>query len=321
MRDWWIKLGCFLTGWNYDILKNCTEASRKKLKKYTSAILILIIIWSFVGFSFAQNYLQAGTIKSVCIAVIFVIIVIQIERQIILNMGKNGWSNTARIIIAIIMALLGSVILDQIIFKDDIEKEKIAIIDEQVNSQIGDRTRIISEKIKELRNSIDSIELRNQELNKEIASRPVIYMKSRSVTHVVLRNDDGTITNEPQYTFNETPIENPRKKEVEMNEKLLESQRKSLQEYNDKMLSVESDLRNELKAKKGFLEELNAMIKILSKSFVALIFYLILLLFFIFLELFVVFSKTDKTQSDYDLIMEHQLNQKKLMLEKLVSDS
>lgn len=120
MRDWWIKLGCFLTGWNYDILKNCTEASRKKLKKYTSAILILIIIWSFVGFSFAQNYLQAGTIKSVCIAVIFVIIVIQIERQIILNMGKNGWSNTARIIIAIIMALLGSVILDQIIFKDDI---------------------------------------------------------------------------------------------------------------------------------------------------------------------------------------------------------
>lgn len=146
-------------------------------------------------------------------------------------------------------------------------------------------------------------------------------MKSRSVTHVVLRNDDGTITNEPQYTFNETPIENPRKKEVEMNEKLLESQRKSLQEYNDKMLSVESDLRNELKAKKGFLEELNAMIKILSKSFVALIFYLILLLFFIFLELFVVFSKTDKTQSDYDLIMEHQLNQKKLMLEKLVSDS
>lgn len=38
---WWIKFGCFLTGWNSSILSQCSEASFKHLKKYTAALLIL----------------------------------------------------------------------------------------------------------------------------------------------------------------------------------------------------------------------------------------------------------------------------------------
>ena len=55
MRKFWTKVGCFLTGWNADILETCTEASRKQLKKYTSALLILMILWAFIGWSFANK--------------------------------------------------------------------------------------------------------------------------------------------------------------------------------------------------------------------------------------------------------------------------
>ena len=38
MRDLWLKTGCFLTGYNYIIIKNSSEASAKSVKKYLSAL-------------------------------------------------------------------------------------------------------------------------------------------------------------------------------------------------------------------------------------------------------------------------------------------
>ena len=55
-----------------------------------------------------------------------IIIVIQIERQIILSVGKNVLVPVFRIILGIVMAIIGSVIIDQIIFREDVEKGKIS---------------------------------------------------------------------------------------------------------------------------------------------------------------------------------------------------
>ena len=76
MRTWWIRFGCFLTGYNYDIMKNSSEASAKSVKKYTSAILIVSIIWGFIGYSFANRYLHLDTKGSIVGAIIMIFIVI-----------------------------------------------------------------------------------------------------------------------------------------------------------------------------------------------------------------------------------------------------
>ena len=89
--NWWLNLGCFLTGWNRHILSQCSEASYKHLKKYTSALLILIVLWGFTGFCFAQRYVHAPLWGCVLSALFFIIIVVQIERQIILTVGSNKW--------------------------------------------------------------------------------------------------------------------------------------------------------------------------------------------------------------------------------------
>ena len=59
------------------------------------------------------------------------------------------------------------------------------------------------------------------------------------------------------------------------------------------------------------------MIEILKESVIARIFYIVLFVFLMSLELFVVFSKIGDKKSDYDLIVEHQLEQKAKTLNEL----
>jgi DNA integrity scanning protein DisA with diadenylate cyclase activity len=317
MKDWWIKTGCLMTGWNYQILRTCTEASRKQLKKYASAILILIILWAFIGYSFAERYVNAPWWASIIVSIFFVIIIVQIERQIILTIGKNRWLAVFRTIIAFIMAILGSTILDQTIFKDDIEKKMVQIVDRQVNEQLPNRLTIIDKKLQELQTEIDSLDKKNMELYDEISKRPTINTVSTSVTHTKVKQPDGSIITLPQRTVSNTPISNPKAKEAEINNNHLEELRKQKEEYSLKKIQTEGSLRTELKSKQGFLEELNAILEILIEKPIALVFYSILFIFLMSLELFVVLSKVGDEKSDYDLVVGHQLEQKKKTLDNL----
>ncbi|MCF3110882.1 DUF4407 domain-containing protein [Niabella sp. CC-SYL272] len=310
MKDWWTKTACLLTGWNYQILASCTEASRKQLKKYASAILILVILWSLIGYSFAERYVGAPLWGCMLTAFIFVLIIVQIERQIILTVGKSKWLGWFRLAIALIMAVLGSSILDQIIFKDDIEKKMIQIVDRQVNEQLPERLTIIDKKLQELQTEIDSLDRKTLALHEEVAKKPTIVITSKTTTKVPVPQGNGSITARSQTTVSTTHIPNPKIKETEINEKNLDILRNQKEDYTRRKMEAEGSLRKELKSKQGFLEELNAVIEILKERPVALVFYLMLFCFLIFLELFVVVSKTNDTKSDYDLVVEHQLNQK-----------
>ena len=144
---WWIKFGCFLTGWNSSILSQCSEASFKHLKKYTAALLILIILWGFTGYCFAERYVEAPWWGCIISSIIFVVIVIQIERQIILTVGTHKWNTFFRFFIAVIMAFLGSSIIDQIIFGADINRKMVEITDRQVVEQLPLRLKVIDVKL------------------------------------------------------------------------------------------------------------------------------------------------------------------------------
>ena len=316
-KDWWAKFGCLLTGWNYQILGTCTEASRKQLKKYSSAILILIILWSLIGYSFAERYVRAPWWGCIIAAAVFVIIIIQIERQIILTVGKSTLLSYFRLFIALIMALLGSAIMDQIIFKDDIEKKMIQIVARQVNEQLPGRLTVIDKKLEELQVEIDSLDKKNLALYEDIAKHPSIPTVSKTTTIIQVKQNDGSYVSKPVTTISTMPIANPKMKEAVVNEKNLDIFRKQKEDYTQRKMKAESSLREELKSKQGFLEELSAIVEILQERPIAFIFYLVLFCFLVSLELFVVASKTKGVKSDYDLVVEHQLNQKMKTLSQL----
>ena len=301
-------------------MAQCSEASYKHLKKYTAALLILIILWGFTGFCFAQRYVGAPLWGCVLSAFIFIIIVIQIERQIILTVGTNKWGACFRFFIAVIMSVLGSAILDQIIFGEDIKRKMIEITDRQVQEQLPLRLNVIDERLHTLQIEIDSLSKVNMQLDEEIARKPTTITVSTTTIYKNELQEDGSYKKIPETTVSSIPIPNPRIEQRDANKLNLDRLRKQQDDFVQSKMNVENDLRKELSSNVGFLEELRAMIEIISTRLEALIFYFVIFSFLISLELFVVTSKLGDKKCDYDLIVEHQLEIKKAALEELVKN-
>lgn len=321
MKNLGIKIGCFLTGYNYRIIENSSEASFKTVKKYLSAILIVSILWGFIGYSFAERYLHTEPIGSAIVAFVMVVIVIQIERQIILSYGKNWLVPAFRIIIGMVMAVIGSVIMDQIIFKEDIEKQKISNIQNEVNSILPIKTRELDFQINQIDSAINNKEAERSKIIDEITRKPFVKSTTSQTRHIPLQiNGQGgtrrdTIVRRTDYTL--TDVQNPKAEllpDIEDQVKLLRAQKS---EKENSKINIRQEIEKELKGKTGFLEELNVLFSILFSSKIALFVWLSFFIFFLTIELFVLVNKFGERENDYDKIILHQRDIRLKMLEKL----
>ena len=298
--NWWTKLGCKLTGWSSNVLEQCSEASKCQLSKYTSALLILILIWGVTGFCFAQRYIGLPWWACGFISLFFITIVIMIERQIILTSEKTFSMVAFRAAIALVMAVIGSTIFDQTMFGKDIDKQMTNTIEEQVVELTNQRVRIIDEKLTSLHMEIDSIDNINAELQADINANPFVTQKSVTTSQekLVMPNRQIKTVSNPSVTT--AQVINPKQATLETNNKNLEMLR--IQEHNwmQKKQTVEEDARKECKACVGFLEELEAMWTIITTRKLAGAFYLVFFILLMSLEMFVVVSKMVDKECDYE---------------------
>jgi hypothetical protein len=298
---------------------NCSEASHKALKKYTASIMILVFIWGSTGYCFAERYLTVTTWWGCALtAISFIIIVIQIERQVILTVGKNKLLTIFRVILAVFMALIGSAILDQIIFKNDVAKVLIELRTDQAKIIAGKRQLTIQAEINKLTATVDSLENVNTRLNDEVAKHPTIAVTNVTTERVPVTQPDGTRKVETRSTVSLQHVASTRIEQIRTNTVTINTCRIRLEKLFNQKINVEETVRKELEENSGFLEELKAMIIIIKSDLVAGAFYFILFAFIFSLELLVVMSKVGDNKCDYDLIIEHQLNVKKNSLDEMV---
>ena len=298
--NWWILFGCKLTGWSSEVLAQCSEASRSQLSKYTSALLILILIWGVTGFCFAQRYIGLPWWACLIVSLFFVTIVIMIERQIILASEKTVSMVVFRAIIAFIMAIVGSTIFDQTMFGKDIDKQMTNTIEMQVAELTPQRVRIIDEKLQALHTETESLTKENEELQADVNAHPFIIQKSVSRTPNKIVLPDGTVKTEYISSVTTNQVENPKQKIIEMNSKTLDNLRSQEQIWIQKKQTIEEDTRKECKESVGFLEELEAMWDIITTRKLAGGFYAVFFFLLMSLELFVVVSKVGDRECDYD---------------------
>ena len=298
--NWWALLGCKLTGWSSEVLAQCSEASRCQLSKYTSALLILILIWGVTGFCFAQRYIGLPWWACGFVSLFFITIVIMIERQIILTSEKSLSMLFFRGIIAFIMAIVGSTIFDQTMFGKDIDKQMSNVIEAQVADLTSQRVHIIDDKLAKLHFEIDSIDRINAVLQADINANPFVIQKSVTRSQEKLVMSDGSIKTvvNPSVTTNQ--VENPKQKILEANNKTLDRLRDQEQSWIEKKQTVEEDTRKECRESVGFLEELEAMWTIITTRNLAGVFYMIFFGLLMSLEMFVVVSKVMDRECDYD---------------------
>ena len=192
------------------------------------------------------------------------------------------------------------------------------INDRLVQEQLPMRLNVIDARLNEQQTEIDSLVRVNTILYEEIAKNPTHIATITETIYIMEKQEDGSYKRIPETKVKTVLMPNPKTKQVEANDSNIVKLREQIKEFTEKKLSVENNLRKELSSNTGFLEELRAMIEIVSTRLEALIFYIIIFSFLISLELFVVTSKLGDKKCDYDMIVEHQLDIKKATLEELV---
>jgi hypothetical protein len=324
MKNTWLQIGCFLTGYNYDILMGCSEVPRKDVKRYTAALLIISIIWAFVGYNFSSRYMSTSLIASLFASILAVVIIIQIERQIILSVHKNKMLFVVRTIIATMMALIGSLIVDQIIFKEDIEQEQLKLLSEKVDLIYPAKAAEYNRQIKEYDLLIAKSEAQKNQLQNDINRNPILSIKNVDSKPLTIKesvtNTDGSIKTNDKIvnarTVTTTNMNNPKIQMLtDVNSGMIKLIEKR-DDLNKKLPELRDNVEKDIKSHVGFIDELKVMYKLLAGSNIALVVWLIWVIFLFALELLIVITKYGEVETDYHALIKHQeqLHRKKIEL-------
>ena len=313
------NIGCFLIGWNKDILKDCGEASYRQYRKLLSAISIMMIMWGTIGYCFADRYINIESFAlKVCISVAFMFIILCIERVIILNVGKARMMATMRFSMAICMAILGSCIFDQIIFRNDIQQTIQENREDIIKKTVLKRMSIFENDERRISHEIDSLNNATIALGEELMKRPSIKSVNVSTAEQVAGVDDhGNLKRVKVRNTEVVNIPNPLTEQLKSNNSQIEIYQNQLEQLRQDKKNIAEKVTKEISVRPlGFIEELEATLSVVSNSWISLTFYIVLFLFLTFMELFVLTIKMGENKCDYELVVESQLNLKKNLMKQ-----
>jgi cell division protein FtsB len=296
--------GCFLTGFNYQLLNSCSEVARKMLKRYTGLLMLISIVWAVIGFCFATRYLKLGVIGGIVLAIVCVIAIVMIERNIILSNKGNRGMMVFRFVLAFVMAIIGSLIIDQVMFSEDIEEQRIVVVQRKVNENFPIKSKELKDQIQNLNEQILNLETRQRSLSDEVGLNPTIKSYTRTTTTSIAKGDSVPTSN---MTSVVNDVANPKINELNDVQQLLKNSYTIRQEKDSLLLALRADLQAQYENRKGFLDELIIMVDVVGKSWVSMVVYGMWFLFFLAIELFIVFSKLGETENDYHKLIQQQM--------------
>ncbi len=314
-NDLWIKIGCYLTGYNYRLLKESGEASKKSLKKYTSALLIISIIWAANGFNFAKRYLDSNLFGSILASIIMVIIIIQIERQIILSVRPKLILKSFRTILAILMAIIGSVIIDQILFNKDLDelKKDNETHNKTLQSQFNSSNLTDSLEIEFKKEQISNIDSISTLLTTQMIKIGGNRQTKQSIT------DSLKNKKENEVKIDVTPLQR--------NLLLLDSSKTIInaeitQIKKEQQKRFEDFQKNKKPVLSGFFGEIKLLIDFINiQGTLTLVIYIFWLIFFFTLEILVLVAKISDDGNDYEKRVEYELDSNLRKIDYLTSKS
>ncbi len=313
LGDFWVKFGCFLTGHSYTLISGSSEASRKVVRKYMSAFLLISIIWFSVGYLLSTRYfIRDNTLFGLISGLFAVIIVINIERTIVLGTNVSIFAKILRVLLALIIALIGATVIDQIIFEEDVKKYKLDNVSEAIAQRIKSEDLILNQNIERLQSTKRALNAQLIRLEVEIAQSPVVE-GSRQIEFGV-SEVEGKRVKTKDYS---QKIANPAIENANRIRMLISQIDENIASENDRRLQLRESKRSEFLNDRGFLQELDILIKVISASSIGLFVYILWMALLLIVELLVLVIKTGDAGSDYDLLIQHQVDIKKNRINSL----
>ena len=298
------NIGCALIGWDKNILKECGEASHRQFRKLISAICIMMVLWGTIGYCFADRYINIEScVLKLCVSMAFMFIVLCVERVIILTVGRARLMSFMRVLLALCMAVLGSCIFDQIIFRNDIQQAIQEHREDVIKETITKRLSIYESDIQRITHDMDSLSKATILLGEELQKRPTITGTNVSTQEQVVGVDeDGKPKKVKTQSINKVTMANPLAEQLKANNEQIQIYANQLEQLRQDKKDIAKTTTDEVSQRApGFIEELEATLKVVSQSPISLAFYIILFCFLTFLELFVLTIKMGENKCDYEL--------------------
>ncbi|RQP13823.1 MAG: DUF4407 domain-containing protein [Parapedobacter sp.] len=310
----YLRFCCFLTGLSYPLTRISSEQSAKNAKKYMGALLIIMLVWFFIGYCFATRYLHMGIAGGVVGGMLMSFIILQIERIIILSHHISMGGKVFRIILGLVMAILGAMIMDQFTFQDDINKQKKLGLESQVKEAIKEREREIRFQLSEVDTVLFQANARLLAVSEELRKTPVIVSKRPKTT----TERDSMNRIKTTVTSIETVVsENPLQGDFDFLKKQIDDFNTKKNKLTESLVELEEKTRIELAQLTGFLDELILLKEVIASNWVGMFVYALFLFFFLSLELFILIMKLSDKESDYDKLVDHQMDVRIQMLQRL----
>lgn len=111
-----------ITADDYGMLMNDTPASRRKVILLATSLFIPVLIWIFSAFAMSTKLFGASLICGCLYGLSAGTIIFFVDRSIILANG-NRWITLFRLVMGFCIATIGSIMVDECIFHDDINQQ------------------------------------------------------------------------------------------------------------------------------------------------------------------------------------------------------
>lgn len=306
------KILCKFIGWNHDMLNECGEASHGQLKKLSGALMLMLLMWAVIGYTFANNFLNIQSlVGKLSMAVGFAFVVWIIERIIILTVGKPKLMMSIRVVLAILMAIFGSVLFDQCIFRNDIQEAMEAKTRERIENEIESRTQTINDELTRLETEREKLIFECDSIIDRISKTPVITTRVPNVKKIPVTQSDGTTTIKTEVEYSTVVNENPLWPKYRNDSTMLADCNSQIEALSQRRINLVDEVTNEVREKPmGFITEFIATINVISQSVWSIMLYAVLFLILMSIETFVVSIKAADTKCDYEVMVEKQLRGK-----------
>ena len=283
-----LKTACFFTGDNYNLVAADTPASKKKVTAMAIAMLVPIMIWLFNGFMLAFQVLESSLWWSILTGLVCGTIVFLIEKLIVMANG-NGWLTVIRICIGTIVGLLGSMALDEVVFKNDIDIS-VALLKE---SSIEDAKKAAAEHYMQL-NEYST-------LNKNIADAKLNFDNAEATA---IAEADGTNGTKNRGVGNVTKLKNKKAEDRKADWVKLMTYKQQLD--IEKEIIVNQAGTRSMNSFKGnaLLIRIKALFRLVAEDGYMLFVYIFFTLLMFFFEFLVVILKLTWKKTNYERKLE-----------------
>jgi len=117
-----LKFCCFITGDEYNLIKDETPLSRKKIRLFAISIIIPVLMWGINSYLLVSQVLHKSISAAIITSIISMIIIFVIEKSIVMSNGSRVIA-IFRLFLGLTIAILGSLGFDEVIFQNDIDTQ------------------------------------------------------------------------------------------------------------------------------------------------------------------------------------------------------